>query len=208
MIGPRKSGRLGALALVILAVSSITAARAGWSVGVRVGVPIYPHCYGPCIYRPYPYYIRPAPVFVQPVAVVEPAPVYAVPAVAAAAPAASATLPAPTPVTAHSPEAGTRQQDIDHYQQQLLSPEPRERAEALMQLGRLRAANGLGLLTGSLNNDRSPQVREAAARALGLFNSADALPALQRAAQADDDPQVRRRASYAADVIRSNAPRQ
>jgi HEAT repeat protein len=105
------------------------------------------------------------------------------------------------------PEQSSPDPDIERYQRQLQSAEPRDRAEAVMQLGRLRAPGGHAALSAALSNDRSPQVREAAARALGLFGSADSLAALQRAAQSDEDREVRRSASYAADVIRTNLSR-
>jgi hypothetical protein len=177
--------------------------RAGWSVGVTIGAPYCHHrCHPPfAVYRPYPIYVRPAPVFVQPVTVVEPVEVYQpVPVVRPVAPSTSrSVLPPPSPVESN--------EDVERYQRQMQSAEPRERAEAIMQLGRLRAPGAREALTAALNNDRSPLVRETAARALGLFGSPDSLDALQRAAQTDEDREVRRSASYAAEVIRANLSR-
>jgi HEAT repeat protein len=105
-------------------------------------------------------------------------------------------LPPPIP-------AGQRNQ-IDAAIADLKSPDERVRAEAAVQLGRLKANRAVESLTHVLNQDRSPQAREAAARALGLIGDSDSLSALQRAAQADDNRDVRHSASFAADVIRSH----
>ena len=193
--------RLALTALALALGVQLPAAHAGWSVSVGLHAPIYcrPYCGPYYYYRPYPLYVRPA-VYVEPsVAVVQPAPVYTV--VPAAAPAA----PALTPVIARA-QAG--QDDLGRYQQQLQSLEPRERAEAVTQLGRLRAPGSLESLTAALNNDRSPLVREAAARGLGLLGSDAALTALQRAASTDDNGEVRHSAAYAADVIRAHFQQQ
>ena len=90
------------------------------------------------------------------------------------------------------------------YLQQLNSPDERARADAAMQLGRMKSRRAVEPLTQTLGGDRSPAVREAAARGLGLIGAPAALTALQRAAQADDDRDVRHSASFAAEVIRSN----
>jgi len=97
--------------------------------------------------------------------------------------------------------------DVGHYTTQLQSPDPKVRAEAVVQLGRLHAPGCMPALTAALNNDRSPLVREAAARGLGLLGSTDCLDSLQRAASSDEDREVRHSASYAADVIRANLSR-
>src|SRR5207237_4909499 len=98
-----------------------------------------------------------APVYVQQVVpIVQTVPVAVVPAAAVGVPStshAAPTLPAPTP--------GTREEDVERYQHQLQSAEPRDRSEAVVQLGRLRAAVAQGALTAALTNDRSPLVREA-----------------------------------------------
>jgi hypothetical protein len=195
-------------------------ARAGWGVGVSVHVPIYPFgcCYPYRCYRPYPVVVAPAvvvagPTVVQPVEVVQPvypAPVQAVPAQAAstqAAPASTALTPVPNNSVRTVASSDSRSRDIDHYLQTLNSNDEKQRIEAMMQLGRLRADQSADVLSGILSNDRSPAVREAAARALGLLGSPRALAALQRSAQSDDDATVRNSASYAADVIRSRMPR-
>jgi HEAT repeat protein len=97
--------------------------------------------------------------------------------------------------------------EIDACIQQLRSPEEKVRADALVQLGRLRADRATGPMIKTLNDDPSPAVREAAARGLGLIGQATALAALQRAALDDSDREVRHSASFAADVIRSNLRR-
>jgi HEAT repeat protein len=91
--------------------------------------------------------------------------------------------------------------------QRLHLPDDRDRAEAAVQLGRLRATSAVGHLTGLLSNDRSSRVREAAARALGLLGSQDGLPGLQRAALSDDDAEVRKSATNSAEFIRASLPR-
>src|SRR5262245_42120151 len=67
------------LALIALLGSAASPGEAGWSVGIRLGVPLY---VGPCYgcyrpyyyYRPYPLIVEPAPILVQPVTVVQPVP--------------------------------------------------------------------------------------------------------------------------------------
>src|SRR5262245_9952777 len=196
------------LLLSVLVTLSLLAVAPGAQAGVAVGIgfnfPLYhrpccgPYC-GLYYYRPYPVYVAPPPVYVQP------APVYVQPVqpvCPAPAPAPASAYP-PAPVTAYSPGSG-RESDIQRYTQKLQHSDPRERAEAAGQLGRLRASETVPALSALLTNDRSPLVRDAAARALGLVGSVEALAALQRAAQADDDRDVRRDASYAAEVIRTS----
>jgi hypothetical protein len=201
----------GVLALLSVLSAGVPAAQAGWGVGISLGGPCYPrHCYGPRVYgyyAPYaPVYVRPAPIVLAPAPViVQQAPVV-VPA-AAPAPAYVAPQLTPVPATSRAPGDAAREEDVARYQQQLQHPEPRERAEAAVQLGRLQAPGALTSLTATLNNDRSPLVREAAARGLGLLGSPDALDALQRVAGSDEDRDVRRSSGYAADVIRSNLTR-
>ena len=177
-------------------------AQAGWTVGVRVGAPVYYRPYGPYYYPYYPYgtvYVAPpppvvvesAPVLVQPALSVQP--VY---------PAAAAPAAPPTVVRTQAPEAASPS-EIAHYLQQLRDPDERARAESVMQLGRLRALAGIDPLAATLAGDRSPLVREAAARGLGLIGSPKALPALQHAAMADPDRDVRHSAQFAAEVVQS-----
>ena len=197
-------------ALALLTAGSLPA-RAGWSVGVGFGGPCCCRpCFGPCIrpcfgfsyYSAYPVYVAPPPaVYVPSVAVIEHAPVAAAPV----APVAPAAYIAPTPVPTVA--RGVSASDVDRYSQQLQHPDPKERAEAAVQLGRLHASGCLTSLTAVLSNDRSPLVREAAARGLGLMGSTDCLDALQRAASSDENRDVRHSASYAADVIRANLRR-
>jgi hypothetical protein len=206
--------RLSLLAMGVLACWP-TNVQAGWSVGVRLGFPIY---FGPCYpsyyyYRPYPVVVAPPPV------VVAPAPVYqAVPAVqpvyqttTAAPPAApgyqtspaQAAPPSNQMTTVHTTAADDRLREINHYIQHLTDPDERTRAEVVMQLGRLHDPRAIEPLAATLASDGSPAVRESAARALGLIGSAQAVPALQRAAQLDTDRDVRRSAQFAAEILQS-----
>jgi hypothetical protein len=193
-----------ALALVLVPAS---AAQAGWSVGVRLGFPIYA---GPCwgYYRPYPppYYVGP-PVIVQPAPVIQTVPVapaYAAPVPAYAPPAPVPTDPPPPPL---APLARAARPSESSAWEGLSSPDERTRADAIMQLGRSKDRRAVEPLTRALREDRSPTVREAAARGLGLIGAPAALSALQHAAQADDDRDVRRSAAFAAEVLRANFER-
>jgi hypothetical protein len=177
---------------LVLVVLAAVPARAGWGFGISLGFPV---CGPPCCYRPVPVFLPP-PVYVQPVPVYQPVPIY--PSAPALAPPASAPAPLPAP---------TREGEVDTWLQRLQLPDDRDRAEAAVQLGRLRATGAVGNLSGLLSNDRSGRVREAAARSLGLLGSLDGLPALQRAALADDDPAVRRSAVHSAETIRASLPR-
>jgi hypothetical protein len=211
---------LPALVLACAAAGPVHA-HGGVSIGIGLGFPGYyrPYCgYG--WYRPYGVGVYLAP---PPVVVAAPAPVYAVapvatvvqPAYSAAPPPPPATTsaaPPPTAVAAAAPEpeltplprlAG----NAGAYLRDLSNPDERVRAEASVQLGRMRVQQAVEPLTQLLGQDRSPTVRDAAARGLGLIGSPAALTALQRAAQADDDRDVRRSASFAADVIRGNLRR-
>jgi len=97
--------------------------------------------------------------------------------------------------------------EIDRCLQQLGQADPKARADAIIDLGRLRASQGVEPLKTALASDRSPVVREAAARGLGLIGAPSSLDALQMAAQADEDHDVRNSARFAADAIRSRLPR-
>ncbi len=209
---------LACATLALLAFSGPASAR--WVIGIGIGLPIY----GPGYYRPYypyyPYYypgtvvVQPAPLVVQPG---YPAPVTtAAPPVTAVAPPVATTAPAPTaPVASATPElvpapilraAGpdNRSADIDRRMQHLSNPNAEARADAAIELGRMKADKAVDALTSTLANDTSPVVREASARALGLIGSPRSLAALQRAAQADADRDVRNSARFAADVIQTN----
>jgi hypothetical protein len=225
--------RVGLAALVLACVPFAARAGVGVAVGVRVGPG--PYFYRPYwgygyygYYRPYPLVIAPsvvvgpapvvapvpvvapAPVVVQPTAVAPPA--YAGPptTTSAAPPTPEPPLAGPPPPAPHSPPSPmptSRAGTIDTYLQQAASPDEHTRAEALVQLGRLKAHRAVPVLTRTLKDDPSPEAREAAARALGLIGDATTLDALQHAAQADDNHDVRRSASFAADVIRTRLQR-
>jgi hypothetical protein len=198
-----------------------TVAEAGggpsWSIGVRIGAPVYPrpyYYYGPpYYYRPYPVYVEPAPVVVRPVEVVQP--VYQVPATAPAGTQAPAPTPAGTqapavaatqavPVSTQAPASDERSGDVERNLQLLADANENVRANAVLQLGRLRAVRAIDPLAATLTGDASPSVRETAARALGLIGSPKAMPALQRAAQLDSDRDVRHSAQFAIEVIQNN----
>ncbi len=197
------------------------------AIGVGIGFP-GPGYYRPYYGYPYGYYYRPVvpivvappPVVVapQPVTVVQPS---YVPAPAPAAPPSSAAPlpPAPVPVapeqlrkppTPVDPAAtwGTTPQpnpEINRCLQQLADANEKTRAEAMIELGRLRSQQAIQPLQSALVTDRSPVAREAAARALGLIAAPSSLPALQQAAQGDEDREVRSSARFAAEVIRSRS---
>jgi hypothetical protein len=184
----------------------VSSSEAHWSVGVRIGGPVY---------RPYGYYhhwhyhpaviVRPAPIYVAPV--YAPAPVVVAQPVAAPAqssyeppPAESApkTLPAPTPVARAS---------TSNDLAALNDPSPEVRAESINSAGKSRDRQAVAPITRALREDPSPAVRDAAARALGLIGLPASLNALQHAAQSDPDRDVRKSASFAADVIRAHMQR-
>jgi hypothetical protein len=202
----------GIAAALLLAALPLAPAQAGvrWSVGINLAPPAY--YYSPYWGRPY-YYYRPYPVYVSPPAViVQPAPVLqAVPVVqpAYSSPVEAAPTLAPPPPSTAAPAQTTAwvPEGPDAAMQRLNSTDDGVRADAAVQLGRVKALRAVQPLTQLLAADRSAAVREAAARGLGLIGSADALPALQRAAQADDDREVRHSAQFAAEVIRSALPR-
>ena len=169
-----------------------------WSIGIGLGPvyrPYYPyHPYYPYYYdRPYPVYMAPPTVIVQPAPVIQHVPVES--------PIYQA--PPPRPLTAHASPAEGLQADVDYHLQMLTHADEHQRAESVMQLGRLKAQRAVDPLAATLSGDSSPVVRETAARALGLIGSAQALPALQHAAQSDSDRDVRRSAQFAAEVIQS-----
>jgi hypothetical protein len=195
-----------AFAAVVLGGASAEA-QAGWSVGVRVGGPVYYRPWGPYYYPYSPY----GAVYVAPPVVVESAPVVVQPApVPLSLPAASGVQPASQTAPSILPPAIVRSQvqevpqtEIDRCLQQLRNPDERVRADSVLQLGRLKALCSVDPLAATLAGDRSPMVREAAARALGLIGSPKALPALQHAALADPDRDVRHSAQFAVDIVQS-----
>ena len=205
----------GALAWLGL---SGTAARASHvAIGVNLGCPVCyrPYgCYHPCgfsfYYRPYPVYVEGAPVVVQPApVVVQPVPVAqatvaAPPATAQAAPAGQPVYRAAAPDGAVQTTAYIGQHpDIDRNLQLLADANDQVRSDAVMWLGRLKAARAVEPLTATLAGDRSPAVREASARALGLIGSQKALTALKRAVVADNDRDVRQSCQFSIDVIQT-----
>ncbi len=201
------------VAALLLASLPLSAAQAhvGVGIGINLGGPYYGG-YGPYYYNPYPYYYyRPYSVYVPPPAVIVQSPVVvqSAPAVQPSPvvhPSYSSpveTVPPPLAVQ----QTGLRQDSVEQQLQLINAPEERARAEAAVQLGRLKATRAVQPLTQMLSGDRSATVREAAARALGLIEAPSSLPALQQAAQADDDRDVRHSAQFAAESIRSNMPR-
>lgn len=202
----------GIAAALILAALPWSAAQAhvGIGIGVNLGAPYY---YGP-YYNPYPYYYyNQYPVYAAPpTVVIQSAPVVqTAPAVRPSYSSPAEAVPAPTPlpsgITPQSVQPASLRQDAVREQMQLLNQaDDRVRAEAAVELGRMKATRAVQPLMQTLAGDRSASVREAAARALGLIADTATLPALQHAAQADDDPNVRHSAQFAAEVIRSNMP--
>jgi HEAT repeats len=198
-----------AVALMALWAACAAPADAAWvRVGIGIGLPIYPApWYGPYgypYYQPYPVYVSPPPVYVAPApAVVQPAPtVYQpVPAVQSRSQNYEELPPPRANTTANQP-------DISRFLQQMSSGEERVRADAALELGRMKAQQALDPLCSLLNSDNSPQVRETAARALGLLGNSRALPVLQNAALADNDREVRHSAQFSAEVIRATLRKQ
>ena len=175
-----------------------------YGVGVVVAPP-------PVVVAPPPPVLYAQPTVVQPAPVaVQSAPVTTVPVttssapptvpVTTAAPPAGETVAAPRPAP-ESPPAINQQLQI------LSSADERARAEAAMELGRMRAGAAVDRLNALLANDPSAQVREATARALGLIGSPRSLNALRYAGQADNDRDVRRSAQFAVDIITTNMRR-
>ncbi len=200
----------GIAAALVLAALPLAPVQAG----VRLGVGI--NLFGPAYYQPYwgypYYYYRPYPVYVAPpTVVVQPAPVYqTAPVVRPAYSSPAEVAPPPTLVPTPAPPAQPAAWAPDSAEaqvQRLSSPDDTVRADAAVQLGRMKAVRAVPSLAQVLATDRSAAVREAAARGLGLIGTSDALPALQRAAQADDDREVRHSAQFAAEGIRSALPR-
>jgi hypothetical protein len=208
-------------AAFLLALAPQTAQARAWiGFGINIGVPVcYPY------YRPYPVYAYPGPVYVYPAPAYAP-PVYVSPGPAVyQAPAQVVTPPPPPPpanaVTVPQSAVGAaysepanmpraqdgRQNSVNRYLQQLSDPAEQTRADAAIELGRMRAAGAVDSLISVLTGDRSPAVRESAARALGLIASPRSLQALQTSAQADADRDVRHSAQFAAEVIRTNLRR-
>ncbi len=201
-----------AAVVLVLARLALPPARAGVRVGVGLnfGFPgfYYPYYGSPYYYYPsYPVYVSPPAVVVQPAPVYQAAPVVVRPAYSSPAEAAPATLTPPQPAAAPAQPAAWNPDGADAPIQRLNSPDDGVRADAAVQLGRMKATRAVPSLVNLLSSDHSAAVREAAARGLGLIASPDSLPALQRAAQADDDREVRHSAQFAAEVIRSGLPR-
>jgi hypothetical protein len=203
-----------------------TEAQAWVRFGINIGIPVYrpypcygpyPYYYGP-YYQPYvyaappPVYAAPGPVVYQPTAVVVSQPP---PAVPQPIPTVSQPAPQPSPprnASYSEQPAGTwsadpKQANVDHLLQQLANADERNRADAAMELGRMRADRAVDGLTTMLAADKSAQARETAARALGLIAAPRSLNALQQAAMADGDREVRHSAQFSAEVIRANLRR-
>jgi hypothetical protein len=193
-------------AALLLASLPLSAAHAhgGFGIGINLGVPFYGG-YAPYYYAPYPYYYyRPYSVYVPPAVIVQSPP--AVQSAPIVQPSYSSPVEsAPPPLAVQ--QTSVRQDSVEQQLQLLNGAEDRVRADAAVQLGRMKATRAVQPLTQMLNGDRSAAVREAAARALGLIEAPSSLTALQHAAQADDDHEVRHSAQFAAESIRSNMPR-
>lgn len=186
---------------------AVAPAHAGWGIGIGIGFPVYrPWGYYHPYYYPYPaVYVAPPPVYVTPAPVYAYSPVYqtAAPPLAAPPAADAAQGSSITPAAANT----VSQQNNGGLIQQLSHPDEQTRADAAMQLGRLKAMNAIDPLAATLSGDRSPLARDAAARALGLIGSPKALTALKYAAQADTDRDVRHSAQFSIEVIQSGMKR-
>jgi hypothetical protein len=206
-------GKLGLAAALATALAAPAQAGCGWSVGVSFGGPVCFRPYCGYYYRPYPVYIDAPPLILPPPA---PVTIYTVPAPTANPAPGPSPVPAPNPsllpppkpapaavVAASAPSAG----DYEGCKAQLSATDDKVRADAAIQLGRLKEARAIEPLRRALQSDGSANVREASARALGLIGDVAALKALQYAAQADPDREVRHSAQFAAEVIRSSLPR-
>ena len=180
--------------------TAVRSAHAGPYVGVYIGGPYYRPYWG----GPYYYYRPVVPLYVAPPIVVQPAPVVPGPAISTTPPT-TATLPYLSP-----PQTGlnpprmleTRGDEIDRLLDNLFNQDEKVRADAAIQLGRMKARRAAEPLERVLTTDRSAEVREAAARGLGLIGAPASVRALQRAAQNDEDRGVRNSAQFAVDVIR------
>ena len=91
-------------------------------------------------------------------------------------PVTAAAAPPPAVVAAAAPEAELTPPprlagNAGAYLRDLSNPDERVRAEASVQLGRMRVQQAVEPLTQLLGQDRSPAVRDAAARGLGLIGS-------------------------------------
>jgi HEAT repeat protein len=101
-------------------------------------------------------------------------------------------VPAPTPLP-----------ELESYLRQARSDQPNLRADAAIQLGRLRSRDAVKPLIHLLKEDSTPQVREAAARGLALIGAVEALDAVRHAALTDSDRDVRYAASFAAEILQA-----
>jgi hypothetical protein len=185
------------------------------SFGINFGFPVYggPWChhhhYCPGYYAPRAVIIE-RPVLVAPTPVVVQQPAVVIP------PAAPVVQPAPVvkPAPQYVPSATTtstfqtanlqKTGEVEQLLQLLNDPDDKLRAEAVIQLGRLKADRAVDPLAATLASDRSPAVRDSAARALGLIGAPRALTALIHAGNADPDNDVRRSAQFAVEIIKLN----
>ncbi len=196
--------QLTVVSLVFLSSSAFAQAQVSWSLGLRVGAPVYArpyhhHGWGP-YYGPYyaPYYYAPRAVIYDAPVVVRSAPVYV------ESPPAVVPVPAASVVPVRNDVPAPATPRMDALLLQLADSSESARRDAAMDLGRMKSQRAIDPLMQMLAKDPIPQVREAAARALGLIASPRSLNALIYSAQADQDRDVRHSAQFAVEIIRTN----
>jgi len=198
--------------LIVLSVAHDCSAQ--WSVGVRIGAPLYRphyHHYGHYHYHGLPYYYAPPVVYAPPPVVYAPAPI-----VVRQPPYDSQYAPAPSVVPVPSSNASqsapvvpvrndtTVSNQAEGLLTRLKDSADTVRRDAAMDLGRMKSQQSIDALIATMSKDPSPIVRDAAARGLGLIASPRSLSALIYAAQADADRDVRHSAQFAVEIIRTN----
>jgi HEAT repeat protein len=107
-------------------------------------------------------------------------------------------------VTAFPPTELKKPAEVGQLFQLLNDPDEKTRADAVIQLGRLKLDQAVDPICATLASDKSPVVRDSAAKALGLIGATRSLTALLHASQADPDNDVRRSASFAVEIIKLN----
>jgi hypothetical protein len=210
----------GLASLIVLLAAHAPAAHAyvGWSIGFRVGGPVYGRPYygyygAPYYYAPPPVvYAAPPVIYAAPPVVYVPAPIVArQPAYSAEYAPAPSVVPVPaapsitqTSVVPVRNESAAANSQGDALLAKLKDASETVRRDAAMDLGRMKAQHAIDSLTTMLSKDTSSIARDGAARALGLIGASRSLNALIYAAQADADRDVRHSAQFAVEVIRTN----
>src|SRR5262245_38963699 len=150
MTGMRMAFTSTLVGMVIVAAAA--EARAGWGIRVGISGPVYYRPWGPYYY---PYYAY-RPIYVAPPPVVVESPPVIVPSATALQPvyqAAPSSVPSQTIVRTQGQDVS--QADTSHYLQFLRDPDEHVRADAVVQLGRLKALASVDPLAATLAGDRS-----------------------------------------------------